>query len=51
MMNNPCPYLDGIPLYECEIFADGSIKLGFAVAFTRFFENESYLIELFNKLI
>jgi len=47
MFLNPCERLNSIDntiiIKDCETFAEGSVKNGFTVALTRFFENIRYL--------
>lgn len=54
MFSNPCQRLyeiANISITDCEAFAETSVKSGFTVALTRFFENLRYLSSIYTLTI
>ncbi|CAD8188241.1 unnamed protein product [Paramecium pentaurelia] len=54
MFSNPCQRLNeiaNISITDCESFAETSVKSGFTVALTRFFENLRYLSSIYTLTI
>ncbi|CAD8108800.1 unnamed protein product [Paramecium sonneborni] len=52
MFSNPCQRLNeiaNITITDCEIFAETSVKSGFTVALTRFFENLRYISSIYSQ--